>query len=198
MKVLVYGGSFNPVHNGHINLLIAAKELVQPDVTLIIPTYMPVHKRVGADFLSGEHRVKMCKLAFEKYGAIVSDIEVAQKKPCYMYDTLLKLKAEYNNADLYLACGTDMVVTLDEWYNYLGIYELATICAVSRDDSERASMLKYINEQEPKGMKCLVSTADAVDISSSEIRQMIKEGKSISDYVPESIENFILSNNLYR
>lgn len=198
MKVLVYGGSFNPVHNGHINLLLAAKDLVQPDVTLIIPTYLPVHKKVGADFLSGEHRLKMCQLAFEKYGAEVSDIEVAQKKPCYMYDTLVRLKSEYNDADLYLACGTDMVVTLDEWYKYTEIYKLATICAVSRDDSERDLMLDFIRKQEPLGMKCLVSSAKAVDISSSEIRQMIKSDKSVSDYVPESIENFILSNNLYR
>lgn len=197
MKILIFGGSFNPVHNGHLHLYNALRDLVKPDKTLIIPTYIPVHKSVGSDFLSPEHRLEMCRLAFNKQDVEVSDIEVSQSKPCYSFDTLNKILAEYPEAKLYLACGTDMFLTFDQWYRYRDIYQLATICAVARDDSLKR-MKVFAKEQEKLGMKYVLSSAEPYVISSSEIRDMIRNGDDVSAYLPEAVYRYIRENGLYR
>ncbi len=197
MRILIFGGSFNPVHNGHLHLYNALYDLVKPDKTLVIPTYIPVHKAVGGDFLAPEHRLEMCRLAFADADVEVSDIEISQSKPCYSFDTLNRIVEAYPNAELYLACGTDMFLTFDQWYRYRDIYQLATICAVARDDSLE-QMREFAEQQEKLGMKYLLSQVEPYVISSSDIREMIRKGVDASEFLPEAVARYISENGLYR
>ena len=197
MKILIFGGSFNPVHNGHLHLYRTLRDLVKPDKTLVIPTYIPVHKAVGEDFLAPEHRLEMSRLAFDDADVEVSDLEISQSKPCYSFDTLNKIREMYPDAELYLACGTDMFTTFDQWYRYRDIYQLATICAVARDDS-LDKMKAFAKEQEKLGMKYLLSQAEPYVISSSDIRDMLRRGEDASAHLPNAVNEYISQNGLYR
>ena len=197
MKILIFGGSFNPVHNGHLHLYSTLRDLVKPDKTLVIPTYIPVHKAVGEDFLAPEHRLEMSRLAFDDADVEVSDLEISQSKPCYSFDTLNKIREMYPDAELYLACGTDMFTTFDQWYRYRDIYQLATICAVARDDS-LDKMKAFAKEQEKLGMKYLLSQAEPYVISSSDIRDMLRRGEDASAHLPNAVNEYISQNGLYR
>ncbi len=197
MRILIFGGSFNPVHIGHLHLYESLKKLVKPDKTLVIPTYQPVHKAVGGDFLSSEHRLNMCRLAFDGPEVEVSDIEILQSKPCYTYDTLLRIKELNPEAELFLACGTDMFLTFDSWYRYKDIYRLATICAVARDDS--LEQMKCFGEAQMKnGMNYLLSSSEPFVVSSSQIREMIRAGESANGLLPKKVADYINENGLYR
>lgn len=197
MKILIFGGSFNPVHNGHLHLFRVLRDLVKPDKTLVIPTYIPVHKAVGGDFLAPEHRLEMCRLTFDDADVEVSNLEISQSKSCYSFDTLNKIREMYPNAELYLACGTDMFTTFDQWYRYRDIYQLATICAVARDDSID-KMKAFAKEQEKLGMKYLLSQAEPYVISSSDIRDMLRKGEDASAHLPNAVNEYISRNGLYR
>lgn len=197
MKRLVFGGSFNPVHNGHVALLRALCDLVRPDVVTVVPSYLPVHKQVGNDYADGSHRLAMCKLAFEAPGVEISDMELRQKRPCYTVDTLTAIRREHPEDELYLACGSDMFLTFHEWRRYRRIYELAVICAVSRGD-RLSEMAAYAHEQAKLGMRSLISEADPVVLSSTEIRQKIRLGQSVSALLPPRVWEYIAQNGLYR
>lgn len=197
MKLLIFGGSFNPVHNGHLHACRALTELIRPDRTLIVPTCLPVHKTVGKDFLPSEHRLAMCRLAFSGMHAQVSDLETAQGKPCYTFDTLSRIREIYPQAELFLACGTDMFLTFDRWYRYRDIYRMATVCAVARD-GKLPEMQAFAAEQSRLGMRCLLSQAEPLAVSSTEIRERIRRGDPVSDLVPPSVEEYIRRNGLYR
>ena len=103
----------------------------------------------------------------------------------------------YPDAELYLACGTDMFTTFDQWYRYRDIYQLATICAVARDDS-LDKMKAFAKEQEKLGMKYLLSQAEPYVISSSDIRDMLRRGEDASAHLPNAVNEYISQNGLYR
>ena len=197
MKRLIFGGSFNPVHKGHIALLKAISAMVEPDLTMIIPSYLPVHKAVGSDYAEASHRLAMCRLAFEAPDVEISDRELVQQRPCYTVETLTSLKGIYPEDEFYLACGSDMFLTFNQWRDYRRIYELAVICAVSRGD-EMNDMLAFAKEQEALGMRYLLSEADPVVVSSTEVRERIRSGWSVKRLVPPAVLSYINEHGLYR
>ena len=197
MKRLIFGGSFNPVHNGHLALLRALTEAVEPDVTTVIPAYLPVHKAVGGDYADPAHRLAMCRLAFAAPRVEISDWEIAQRHACYTVDTLTAIRRAHPEDELYLACGSDMFLTFDEWRRYKDIYQMAVICAVSRGDT-LSEMRAFAREQEKYGMRCLLSEAEPVVVSSTQVRQRIRAGEDVRDLVPLAVLAYIEANGLYR
>ena len=197
MKRLVFGGSFNPVHNGHVALLAAINEAVKPDVTTIVPAYLPVHKEVGGDYADPAHRLAMCRLAFAGPGVEISDWEIAQGRACYTIETLTALKEAHPEDELYLVCGSDMFLTFDLWRQYTDIYRIAVICAASRGD-RLSDMAAYAKAQEPLGMRCLLSDAEPVVVSSTQVRERLRAGADVSDLVPSAVLAYIRANGLYR
>jgi len=116
MKIGILGGSFNPIHCGHIYLAKKATELLKLDKMLIIPAGNPPHKKLagGAENID---RFNMTDIAFsDKINYNVLDIEIFKDVPCYTSDTVTELKQQYKNDTLYLIMGTDMVLTLQNWY----------------------------------------------------------------------------------
>lgn len=198
MKILIFGGTFNPVHNGHIAMCKAAQKAVNPDLTLIIPTYMPPHKAVNGDLLLGEDRINLCRLAFDGFdNTEVSDIEIKAEQKSYSVITLAKLHEIYPDAELYMLCGADMFLTLKTWFKYEEIIKLTTVCVVPRDGG-LAELEEYAKLVEADGGECIIIDTPTVEISSTEIRNTINSGENADSMLPKNVLNYINKHNLFR
>ncbi len=196
-KILIFGGTFNPVHNGHVRLCRLAADAIKADLALIIPTCSPVHKAVGKELVSGQDRINMCRLAFDRDNELVSDIEVSTGKPCYTYDTVDRLSKIYPDAQFYLVCGSDMFLSLHQWRRPDEIFKKAIICAMSR--AEDIEILRdYADKHYNEGLRSVIIDAKPYEISSSQIRVMLTNNENVSDLIPSSVEEYIKRHGLYR
>ena len=198
MRILVFGGTFNPVHNGHVEMVKKAQEVISPDLTVVIPTFLPPHKSISSDFLSSGDRFNMCKLAFDGFANTeVSDIEIEAEGKSYSLITFSKLHKIYPDAEFFMLCGADMFLTLKTWYKYDELIKLTAFCALPR--KEGADELKeYAKNVENDGGKCIVIDEAVTDVSSTEIRRMIIDNENISGFVPDKVREYIENNNLFR
>ena len=198
MRILVFGGTFNPVHNGHVQMLKKAQEVISPDLTLVIPTFLPPHKSVSDDFLSSGDRLNMCKLAFDLLESTeVSDIEIEAKEKSYSVITFSKLHKIYPDAEFVMLCGADMFLTLKTWYKYDELIKLTAFCGLPRKVGT-TELNDYAKIVEQDGGKCIIIDETVTDISSTELRRMIIDNIDVSDFVPEKVCEYIENNNLFR
>ena len=196
MKIGVFGGTFDPVHNAHIGLARCFYEKLGLDKILMIPAFVPPHKE-GVMPADGEHRLKMCGLAAEDYSYIeVSDIELKRQGTSYTVDTLSELKERCPGGEFFLLMGADMFMTLIQWKNYEKILELSTVCAVMRDKSGVDALNKYKNKHFPDARVEIIDFSPG-DVSSSMIRETVKSGKAAIGLVPEKVADYINENKLY-
>ncbi len=197
MKIGFFGGTFNPPHNGHLNLAQLWSKRLDLDKFLIIPTGMPPHK-ANSD-VPAEVRLEMCKLAAQDSDGLleVSDFEVKRSGKSYSVITLGALHEMYPNSEIYMVMGADMFVTLETWYNFDKLKTLATFCTMPRDGVFTDELNQYREHLAEVGCKGIVADEREVDISSSKIRDMVKNSQPISGLVPPSVERFIYQNRLY-
>ena len=199
LRVGIYGGTFAPIHNGHVAAAKAFMEQMKLDYLFIIPAYLPPHKQVDASD-DPLYRLKMCELAFEGVeGVVISDMEIQRGGRSYTYDTLKELQRE--DTRLFLLCGTDMVLTFDTWYRFEDIFKLCYPIYVRReaDPLITTRIVAKIGEYYQKyGVMFRKVQLDPIPISSTQIRKAVREGKEISHLVPEGVERFIRENGLYR
>lgn len=187
MKIGIYGGSFNPVHNGHLKVAEWILSKAGLDKIIWVPLYKPYHKEIS-DLLEPEHRYNMLKLALgnkKKYE--ISRVEIEDRIISYTLDTLLKLKKQNPGDELYEIIGGDSAETFHTWKDYKEILKNAKVLVYSR----RGHMVKLTENME-------LIEAPYLDISSTQIREKVENGESISGLVPKSVEEYIYSNKLYR
>ena len=198
-KIGVFGGTFNPIHNGHVSLGVYCKDELSLDKLMLIPTYTPPHKS-SSELAEEEHRVNMCKLATEQYGYFeVSDIEIERKGKSYTYETLNSLKEIYTEDELYLIVGADMFLTLDKWKNPQSIFKNATIVAVPRNDDDKNDLVYYYDSTIKKlGAKAIVLENPVVQVSSTYIRENIDNYQLIKSLIDSNVYEYIVKNKLYR
>ena len=198
MRIGIYGGSFSPIHNGHIRALKAFRDQMQLDFVYVIPTYIPPHKQTSG-VIDSRHRLKMCELALEGVdGVVVSDIEIARGGTSYTVDTLRSLYREENR--LFLLMGTDMMLTLDTWREPEEIFRLCYPVYMRRenDKANDALIVKKISEYLSKYGKVVRRImADPIEISSTEIRRRLSKGDDVSAYLPEKVIDYIKENQLF-
>lgn len=197
MKIGIYGGTFDPPHNGHVHACKSFLETYKVDKMYIIPTFIPPHK-VRDSNISAEMRMEMSKLAFEGIAdnVEISDIELKRQGTSYTADTLKQFK-DIGCEKIYLLCGTDMFVTLDTWRNPKYIFESATIVCIRRENHE--SMVALIDEKskmykEVFGADIEFIHKEAIEVSSSDLRKNIV---NLKDLVPSNVFRYIEANNLY-
>ena len=198
LRVGIYGGTFAPIHNGHVAAAKAFMEQMKLDYLFIIPTYLPPHKQVdGSD--DPLYRLKMCELAFEGVdGVVISDVEIARGGKSYTYDTLKEL--ERPDTRLFLLCGTDMVLTFDRWYRFEDIFKMCYPTYVRRENDPfltKRIVAKIGEYYEKYGVMFRRIVTDPIEISSTEIRRAVREGRDISSLVPTGVAEFIRQNGLY-
>lgn len=193
----MFGGSFNPIHNGHIQLAQAFVKKLCLDRVLIIPTYIPPHKQKD-NSVTPNQKLEMCRLAFEEMPLFeVSNIEIRRKGASYTYLTLQELSEKYKGDELFLITGADMFLTIHEWKHPELIFSLATICGVPRNDEDIRSLQKQQEYLGTLGAKTEILDANVMTVSSTDIRSKVKNGEDISALVPRAVESYIKENGLY-
>ena len=198
MKTGIFGGSFNPIHNGHIELANKFFNKLQLDRLFIVPTYIPPHKSMK-DYIFPDQRFEMCSLAVKGIdGFEVSNIEIKRHGASYTYLTLKELHSLYPDDELYLLTGADMFITLHEWKKPEVIFELSTVCGVSRNDDDTAVLEKQAEYLRSLGARTVVLDAEIMTVSSTEIRNRVKNGEDISELVDPKVKRYIKEHNLYR
>jgi nicotinate-nucleotide adenylyltransferase len=196
MRVAVYGGTFNPIHNGHVHLAEQFARILGVDKVLLIPTREPPHK-IPTDLASERDRLEMCRLATANKLFETSDIEIRRPAPSYTSDTLRELKAMYPHSELFLLTGEDMFLTIQNWHEPQTIYSLATLCAAPRSVEGLPRLLEHAELLKRGGAKTIVENIEYLPISSTMVRNAVKNGESIAGLVPPAVAEYILGNNLY-
>lgn len=199
MKTGVFGGTFNPVHKGHIMLAEYCMDSVGLDRIIMIPTAVPPHK-ISNNLASENDRLNMCKLACRgKENFFVSDIEIKRQGKSYTYETLTQLKEIYPDDHLYTIMGADMFLTLDRWKNPKIIFEKSSIITIPRDEENKHELENFYNKVlKAMGASSVILPNPVMSVSSTFIRENLDNFNLISDMLDKGVYDYIIKNNLYR
>lgn len=192
-RIGVFGGSFNPVHNGHINIAVNAKEELKLDKMLIMPTGTSPHKEKAA--VGFDDRFEMCRLAFEDYKDFeICDIEGKTSSRNYTINSLRLIKKHYPaGTQFYLIIGADMLFHFEKWYQYESILKECNVIAAAREKEQYVDMLEYATELG----RIKVLNIPVKKASSSEVRERIGRGESVDGFLPPAVSEYIKRKKLY-
>lgn len=198
LKVGIMGGSFNPVHNGHLTLARGALDQLSLDQVWFMPNRHPVYKD-ASELALDKHREAMVRLAIEGSDRFAfSDEELKRDGVTYTSDTLRILHDKYPDYIFYFLMGEDSLLYFDHWHEPDVICSLARIAVMRRGEGDDKTYRRAVRNLEEKyGIHIYEIDCPRVDISSSEIRKMAGEKKDIGDFVPYSVLKYINDNNLY-
>ena len=199
MKTGIYGGTFNPIHNGHLHIVEEFRRGLGLDRVLLIPTRVPPHK-AAPDLASAGERFAMCRLAAQgKPWLELSDIEMRREGKSYTAETLEELSVLYPQDQFYLLMGEDMFLTLGRWYRPETIFSLASVCTTPRSpdglDALRQKALEYTGQFQAR---CFLEHIPYLPISSTQVRQAVARGEDISGLVPQAVATYMKERRLYR
>jgi nicotinate-nucleotide adenylyltransferase len=191
LRLGVFGGTFDPIHLGHLILAEIAHYLLRLDRVLFVPARTPPHK--GSTPTGPEHRIRMTRLATESNPHFaVSDVELRREGPSYTVDTLRTLRDENPGAEHYLLMGADSARDLESWKDHEVLLEDSTVVVLGRPGVEASQLPPGV------GRRATVLSTPHLEISSSEIRRLVRDGGPIRYLVPEPVESYIRSEGLYR
>ncbi len=199
----IFGGTFNPIHVGHIRSAIEVGEILALEQVRIMPANLPPHR--DNPVVTAEHRAAMVKLGIKDVKNLqFEDIELQRDDFSYTYETL-KILSSNLEQPLVLVLGVDAFSSFPSWYRWEGILELAHIAVLKRPGSRmslRAFPSQWVNQRLTKKLQGdsggIVKIASSrMEVSSTIIRKKIHEGRSIRYLVPESVESYIFENKLY-
>lgn len=193
MKLCIFSGTFNPIHRAHLKMAEYVLENFGFDKIIFIPAYKPPHKDYDTNMCT--HRFNMVRLAIEYNPHFeISDIEYRHEGKSYSYLTALQLKKQYCTEDkINFIIGTDAFEKIETWYEAEKFKDLVDFIVFVREN-------KTVNfdDLKEKGYSFEIARMPFIDISSTVLRERIKEGKSISNLVTEEVEEYIYKNGLYR
>lgn len=190
----IFGGTFNPFHIGHYEMLSALNSDNSIDKILIMPDRIPPHK--VCDYMADDDtRIEMCRIIAEDFPkAEVSLIEFERRGRSYSYDTVLELKKRYPEKDFVFVCGGDMLIFFSKWYNYKELMKLIPFIVFRRSDTDINEFNESVKKYTEMGMKITVKDEIISAVSSTEIRQNFLASKAL---LPEKIYNYLLNRGEY-
>lgn len=190
----IYGGTFNPIHNGHLHLIRAACAQLSFDRLLVVPANIPPHK-AATDLASNRDRLEMARLATAGMpGVWVSDIELRARGKSYTVLTLERLRALFPECRFTLLMGADMLESFDRWHRWQDILKLADIAAFARNEGEES----LLERKAALIGRARVVRVEPLPLSSTLVREKVRRGEDISDLVPEPVAAYIYEKGLYR
>ena len=209
MRTGLFGGTFNPIHVGHLALAENVAESFGLDRMLLIPSKIPPHKK--GSIIAPEMRLDMVRMCAESLGSVfsVSDYEVNKEGVSYTLLTLQHFREQFPEDELFFACGTDIFATIEKWHRYDELFEYTNFVVVSRSMISFAKMLeaipewlhdKVIREEQyagEKNGKIILYEMPPVDISSTEIRDVLEASYRKAN-LPEAVYEYISEKGLYR
>ncbi len=214
-RIGLFGGTFNPIHQGHLKAAQCVQRRAILNRILFIPSYIPPHKS-SIDIASPENRMEMVRLSLKKYNEyFASSIEIEDKQKSYSILTLRKVKKLFPMAKIFFIIGVDAFLDIETWKNYHQVLEECFFLVISRPgynldmaESVLGGQLKNKMELLSEGEELeeeMLSRAsifllpiDALPISSTEIRNRVRDEKTISGMVAPEVENYIKRQNLYK
>jgi len=214
-RIGLLGGTFNPVHRGHLRAAEEVRLRFGLSRVLFIPSYIPPHKQTAA-IASPEDRFAMVELALRSHPRMeASSVEIEAREKSYSIITLNKLKAVYADADIFFILGVDAFLEIETWKSYRDVLEQCRFIVISRPGfnlekarevlpSEYGGKIGECSRSGPVGEDILARyqiflvPIKAFDISSTEIRRRVRAGRSIHRMVPGPVEEYIRSKKLYQ
>ena len=192
MRIGVFGGTFDPPHVGHLLLASDARDALRLDSLIFVPAAAQPFKAHAPPAASPQDRLEMVRLAVaDDANYTVDDTEIGRKGLSFTVDTLEQLSRKIPGAEFFLLLGEDALAGVDQWRNPERIRELATLAVMRRSAPDGTVVA-------PIAAGVIAVSARRVDVSSTEIRERLRAGKSIKGFVPESVEKFIEARGLYR
>ena len=186
MRIGIFGGTFDPIHLGHLAAARAARECAQLDTVLFVPSATPPHR--GPAVADPEQRLEMTRLAVDdEEGFEVSDVEVRRQGVSYTVDTLRELHRLHPDDELFLILGGDAAKQLGTWREPDEVRRLASLVIVTRPGSGA-----------PSGTSDIVCERPTPDVSASVLRRRLAHGEPVSDMVPPGVAEYVAGKGLYR
>ncbi len=198
MRLGLLGGTFDPVHRGHLALARAARDELGLDEVLFLPAGQPWRK-AGRMIASNEHRLAMLRRALEGEAAFrVSMMELERPGPSYTADTLEALRDDRPEDELFFLLGEDALMDLPNWARPQRILELARLAVVRRADTSAEALEETERRVPGLGERVIWLKMPVVAVSATEIRKRVYGGQPIGDLVPATVEEYIRKQGLYR
>lgn len=195
MKLCVFCGTFNPIHNVHLALANYIKTHFKFDTILFIPAYKPPHKNIDDDLAN--HRYAMVKLAIEgESGFNISNIEFRHERYSYTVNTMEELYKMYPNIEgkISFIIGTDAFRQIEDWYETDKLKELVDFVVFPREDNFNPDSLERLRNA---GYNFVCVNMPFINLSSTVLRSRIKNGKPIGNLIPKKVEDYIKKHGLY-
>lgn len=199
-KVGILGGTFNPIHNGHLNMALTVLCEFNLDTVMLMPGANPPHKRNDKDIAPTRARFEMVALAvLGCQGLAVTPIELMRDGYSYTSDTMTELIDKNPRTDYYFIIGSDSLFDLEQWHDFKKLFKLTKFICVRRMEHDKLSVAAraaYLKEKYNADIS--ISAYDGLYISSTYIRERIAEGKSIDEFVPAAVRDYIYDTGLYK
>lgn len=198
-KIGILGGTFNPVHMGHLLMAEYAKEALGLDVVILMPSGKS-YMKADTNVLSGEERLKMLQLCIEDNpNLITSDMEICRSGNTYTYETLLQMKKLCPSSEIYFILGADSLYNMERWVKPEIIFANCTILAAGRNNASKQDLLLKKQDLEKRfEAKIILMDFPEIDISSTVIRENVRNNKSIRYMVHDNVWKYICENQLYK
>jgi len=212
MRVGLLGGTFNPIHNGHLHIADEVRKSCQLDQVWFVPTWQPPHKEVAAD-VSFTQRLSMVAAAVADHPEFVAcDVEGQRGGTSFSVDTLMQLRRQYPYHEFFFIMGLDSFREISLWHRYQELFELAHIVVTARPGFAGtlqellpvaiADRFCYDSQSKKlrfdKGFSLMLVDHTSYDISSTQIRQWVAQQRSIEGVVPPAVNSYIATHQLYR
>ncbi|CDE32182.1 probable nicotinate-nucleotide adenylyltransferase [Ruminococcus sp. CAG:403] len=197
-RIGLFGGSFHPIHNGHLHLAHTAMEQLHLQHVIFVPAYCSPFKQKSAYTVSDAHRLAMCRLAVAGEPAFsVSDYELNREQVSYTIDTISHFQKQNPEAAFVLLMGSDMLLQFDHWYRYQEILQRVTLGVVSRDAADTERIRQKQLELSQFGQIQIFCDA-VLSVSSTKIREKLKKQEDCSCYLPRNVVQYIQLHHLYQ
>ena len=195
MRLLIYGGTFNPPHLGHADALSCAAAALKVDRMLVVPAGIPPHKALAEGSPSSEERLRLCELAFEK--ADVTPMELLREGKSYTVDTLREISRDNPGAELYFLIGTDMLLYMEHWHDFREIFSLCTLAALPRAEGDMPEIEQYAAYlRETYGAQIEILPKTPLPMDSTALRAALPQ-RGGADRLCDAVYSEIIRRRLY-
>lgn len=196
-KIGIMGGTFDPIHIGHLAIAQEAVEYKKLDKVLFIPTGNPPHK-TNKEKTKAEIRLEMVKIGIEDNEFFeIDDYEVRREEPSYSAMTMQYLKDKYPKTELYFIMGEDSLLDIESWYRYEDFLNCVTVLVAKRQEQCNKDLENKVNDLISKGYKVEIVPSHYLEISATNIRNKLKNGENPKYYLKQEVYNYIIKEGLY-
>ena len=197
-KMGLFGGTFDPLHQGHVSMALRLAQTLELDGVMLMPTFVPPHK-IKENMAPAAQRLEMCRLAVQAHPLLtVSDLELRRGGASFTVDTLTTLCQQYPDTEWYLLVGADMFTTLRTWHRFEDIARMAVLCTIAREGTETEKLIAYADELKQEGIRCCVDVCAVEPYSSTQVRERIATGDTVADLVGDRVDAYIRDHGLYK